>query len=365
VSQWPFRLVQPVQIGGAAVNADHTQMGSRATSLSDRGDVCAVTGADGFIGSHLVEALVARGARVRAMAQYNSFGNFGWLDTLPDETLASVDIIPGDVRDRGSVLGLLEGAATAYHLAALVAIPYSYIAPQSYVDTNVTGTLNVLEAARIIGTTRVVNISTSEVYGSAQHVPMAEDHRLLAQSPYAATKIAADQIAGSYYRSFDLPVVTLRLFNTYGPRQSVRAIVPTVITQLANGQALVSLGSQAPTRDFVYVNDTVTAILSAGTAAPDLVLGEVFNVGTGVETSIGDLAAQIAYAMGRPINVQQVSSRTRPSPSEVERLVCDPTKFFRHTGWRPIYVLSEGLRKTIEWFLTPGNLARYVADRAL
>jgi NAD dependent epimerase/dehydratase len=326
--------------------------------------VSAVTGADGFIGSHVVEALVRRGVHVKAMTQYNSFGAFGWLDTLSKEVLADVEIHPGDIRDRGSVQRLLEGAATVYHLAALIAIPYSYVAPQSYVDTNVTGTLNVLEAARALQPRRVVNVSTSEVYGSAQSLPITESHPLQAQSPYAATKIAAEHLAASFHHSFGLPVVTVRLFNTFGPRQSVRAVIPAVITQIALASGRVMVGSLAPTRDFVYVADTVRAILAAGTVSASA-HGETFNVGTGVETSIRALVTIIADAMGKRIDVEQVDDRMRPPTSEVDRLVGDAAKLYEHTGWRPIFSLRQGLDSTIAWFQNSGNLARYAPDRIL
>ncbi len=272
----------------------------------------AVTGADGFIGSHLVEALVARGDSVRALAQYNSFGSWGWLDRLSQETLGSVDVVLGDVRDAGSVLDFLGDADVVYHLAALIAIPYSYRAPRSYVDTNVSGTLNVLEAARTLGTGRVVVTSTSEVYGTARSVPISEEHPLQGQSPYAASKIGADKLAESYHLSFELPVVTLRPFNTFGPRQSARAVIPTIITQLAAGERRVNLGNLAPTRDFCYVRDTVAAFLAVGAAPAGDVVGRVLNAGTGIETSIGDLAETIARLMDRDIELNQEDQRFRP-----------------------------------------------------
>lgn len=321
--------------------------------------VVAVTGADGFIGSHLVEALVARGYRVKAMVLYNSFGSHGWLDNLSPNVLAEVEVHIGDIRDRRSVLALMDEAATVYHLAALVAVPYSYRAPHSYVDTNITGTMNVLEAARELGTSRVVHTSTSETYGSAQSVPINEDHPLRAQSPYAATKIAADKLAESYHRSFGLPVVTLRPFNTYGPRQSTRAVIPTIITQLARGGHRVALGSLAPSRDFMWVTDTAAAFLAVGEAASAGVVGEVFNAGTGYEVTIGDLAGVISEVMDIPLNIARAEDRVRPESSEVDRLVCDARKLREATGWRPRHGLDDGLKLTVDWFTDPANLAHY------
>jgi NDP-hexose 4,6-dehydratase len=313
--------------------------------------VIAVTGADGFIGSHLVEGLVVAGARVRAMAQYNSVGSWGWLDRLPPDVMASVDVVLGDVRDAGPVLEFM--------LAALIAIPYSYRAPRSYVDTNVSGTLNVLEAARTLGTPRLVVTSTSEVYGSARMVPITEAHPLQGQSPYAASKIGADKLAESYHLSFELPVVTLRPFNTFGPRQSARAVIPTIITQLAAGERTVHLGSLAPTRDFTFVKDTAAAFLAVGGAPAESVVGRVLNAGTGVETSIGDLARLIGRLMDREVELQQEDERLRPDASEVMRLVCDSSALRAATGWQPSFDLEAGLRETIPWFCDPDNLAAY------
>lgn len=319
----------------------------------------AVTGADGFIGSHLVEALVARGDDVRALAQYNSFGSWGWLDRLSQDTLGRVDVVLGDVRDAGCVLDFVDDAEVVYHLAALIAIPYSYRAPRSYVDTNVSGTLNILEAARTLGTGRVVVTSTSEVYGTARSVPISEEHPLQGQSPYAASKIGADKLAESYHLSFELPVVTLRPFNTFGPRQSARAVIPTIITQLAAGERRVNLGNLAPTRDFCYVRDTVAAFLAVGAAPAGDVVGRVLNAGTGFETSIGDLAETIARLMDRDIELNQEDQRFRPDASEVMRLVCDNRALRSATGWSPQWSLEDGLRETIGWFTEPTNLAAY------
>ncbi|GAA3290578.1 NAD-dependent 4,6-dehydratase LegB [Streptomyces cinereospinus] len=262
--------------------------------------LAAVTGAEGFIGSHLTEALVASGHRVRAMAQYNSFSSYGWLETLPADVLDQVEIVLGDVRDPGSVRGLLDGADCAYHLAALIAIPYSYQAPHSYVDTNVTGTLNVLEAVRALGTPRLVHTSTSETYGTAQTVPITEDHPINTQSPYAASKAGGDRLADSYHASFGTPVVTLRPFNTFGPRQSMRAVIPTVVGQVAAGQRTITLGDLRPTRDFTFVEDTAQAFLAVGTAPAERVVGRTFNAGTGGEISVGDLVALIGKVMDAP-----------------------------------------------------------------
>jgi len=319
----------------------------------------AVTGADGFIGSHLVELLVARGHRVRAMVQYNSFGSWGWLDSLAPEVLAEVDVIAGDVADFDTVRDLVTDAAVVYHLAALIAIPHSYRAPRSYVQTNVVGTLNVLEAVRAQGCGRLVHTSTSETYGTARTVPISEEHPLQAQSPYAASKVGADKLVESYLHSFDLPAVTLRPFNTFGPRQSARAVIPTVVSQLAAGAEEIRLGALDPTRDFLYVADTANAFLTVGSAPADQVVGHVFNAGTGEEISIGALAEQICALMGRPVPVRLERQRLRPAASEVLRLVCDSSRLRAATGWAPANTLADGLKVTIDWFCDPANLARY------
>ena len=310
-----------------------------------------------------MEALVASGAEVRAMAQYNSLGTWGWLDHLAPDVLEHVDVVLGDVRDATSVLGFMRDAELVYHLAALIAIPYSYQAPRSYVDTNVSGTLNVLEAARTLGTSRVVITSTSEVYGTARTVPIAETHPLQGQSPYSASKIGADKLGESYHLSFDLPVVTLRPFNTFGPRQSARAVIPTIITQLGAGQRQINLGNTAPTRDFTFVTDTAAAFLAVGTAPAEAVVGRVLNAGTGSEVSIGDLAHRIAGLMGVDIELQQQQERFRPDGSEVMRLVCDASAIRDAAGWTPAHDLESGLAATIAWFRDPANLARYRPDR--
>lgn len=319
----------------------------------------AVTGAEGFIGSHLVEALVAAGRPVRAMVQYNSFSSHGWLDELPSDVRACVEVVTGDVRDPGSVRELVAGCDTVYHLAALIAIPYSYRAPRSYVDTNVTGTLNVLEAVRESGATRLVHTSTSETYGTAQTVPITEDHPIRTQSPYAASKAAADRLADSYHASFGTPVVTLRPFNTYGPRQSMRAVIPTVIGQVAAGERTVTLGDLRPTRDFLFVEDTAAAFLAVGTAPAERVVGRTFNAGTGGEISVGELVALIGTLMDADLAVLEDPQRLRPAGSEVMRLVCDATRLREATGWAPAYRLHEGLARTVDFFRDPAHLARY------
>jgi NAD dependent epimerase/dehydratase len=322
-------------------------------------DQVAVTGAEGFIGSHLVEALVRRGHRVRAMVLANMHSSRGWLDALDADLQDQVDVVFGDVRDPALVRTLVEDAAVVYHLAALGSVPYSYCAPRSFVDTNLIGTLHVLEAVRQCETPRLVHTSTSETYGTARTVPISEEHLLQAQSPYAASKIAADKLAESYHLSFGTPVVTLRPFNTFGPRQSARAVIPAIIIQLAAGSRQLKLGALAPTRDFSFVTDTAQAFVTVGTAPASAVLGEVFNVGQGTDVSIGQLAEDIAGLMGVSADIVEDAQRLRPKDSEVMRLVCDAAKLRERTGWQPCYGLAEGLRRTIGWFGEPGNLARY------
>jgi NDP-hexose 4,6-dehydratase len=326
------------------------------------GTTVAVTGAEGFIGSHLTEELVRRGHRVRAMALYNMWSSSGWLETLAPGVRASVDVVFGDVRDLASVLELVEGAEVVYHLAAIGSVPYSYRVPRTFVENNSLGTMNVLEAARSCRTPRVVHTSTSETYGTARTVPISESHPLQAQSPYAASKIAGDKLAESYHLSFALPVVTLRPFNTYGPRQSTRAVIPQIITQLGTGAQVIKLGALAPTRDFSYVTDTAAAFIAVGTAPASAVAGEVFNCGPGDDVAIGDLAAEIAALMGVRADITEDAQRLRPKESEVMRLVCDASKLRERTGWRPGVDRAEGLRRTIEWFGDPANLARYTLD---
>ena len=322
-------------------------------------ETVAVTGAEGFIGSHLVEALVRRGHRVRAMVLYNMFSSCGWLDTLEAAITDQVEVVFGDVRDPASARELAEGAEVVYHLAALGSVPYSYSAPRSFVDTNTIGTLHVLEAVRACGTPRLVHTSTSETYGTARSVPISEAHPLQAQSPYAAAKVGADKLVESYHLSFGVPAVTLRPFNTFGPRQSARAVIPQVITQLAAGSSQLMLGALDPTRDFTYVTDTARAFIEVGTAPASAVLGEVFNCGTGTDVSIGQLAADIAALMGVDADIVEDPQRLRPKDSEVLRLVCDATRLRDRTGCQPQVSRQDGLRRAIQWFTEPANLARY------
>ena len=324
-----------------------------------------VTGADGFIGSHLVESLVRRGCDVRAFVLYNSFGSRGWLDRGDAALLRDVEVIAGDVRDPHGVRSAMRGCDVVLHLAALIAIPYSYHSPDTYVDTNVKGTLNVLQAARDLGVARVVHTSTSEVYGTARFVPITEEHPLQAQSPYAASKVGADQLALSFHRSFGTPVSVIRPFNTYGPRQSARAVIPTIITQLASGNRALRLGALHPTRDFSYVADTVEGFVRM--AECDAAVGEVVNVGSGFEISIGDTARAIAEAMGVEMTIVGDEQRLRPAKSEVERLWADTSKAEALLGHRPAYGGLDGLRRglleTIAWFSDRANLAAYAPDR--
>ena len=323
-----------------------------------------VTGADGFIGSHLTEALVRAGHDVRAFVFYNSFNSWGWLDHAPDDVRRELDVVAGDVRDPDGVRNAVRGCNTVMHLAALIAIPYSYNAPQSYVETNIRGTLNVLQAARELDVARVVHTSTSEVYGTACRVPISEDHPLQGQSPYAATKIGADQLALSFERSFGTPVTVIRPFNTYGPRQSARAIIPTVILQLASGKRRIGLGALHPTRDFSFISDTVRGFIAIASA--DDAIGEVVNIGSGFEISIGDTARLIAEIMGSEIEIAMESERLRPEKSEVERLCADGAKARSMLNWEPFYAGRDGLRKglaeTCAWFRDPRNIAAYKAD---
>ena len=323
-----------------------------------------VTGADGFIGSHVTEALVRAGYSVRAFVLYNSFNSWGWLDKCASDVRGQFEVFAGDIRDPHGVRTAMEGCDAVLHLAALIAIPYSYHSPDTYVDTNIKGTLNVLQAARSCDVQRVVHTSTSEVYGTAAFVPITEDHPLSGQSPYSASKIGADQIAFSFYTSFDTPVMILRPFNTYGPRQSARAVIPTVITQIANGRRQIRLGAVSPTRDFSFVADTTAGFVAALQATQ--VVGEVVNIGSGFEISIGDTAALIADIMGAEIEIDTDADRLRPSKSEVERLLASNAKAHRLLGWAPAYGGVDGFRRglesTIEWFADPGNLATYKED---
>lgn len=323
--------------------------------------VVLVTGADGFIGSHLTEALVRDGFKVKALVQYNSFNSWGWLDESPREIKENLEVIPGDVRDFHSINLAFKNCDAALHLAALVAIPYSYSAPDSYVETNVKGTLNVLQAARNQNLKRLIHISTSEVYGTARNVPIQEDHPLQGQSPYAASKIAADQLAFSFYSSFDLPVVTVRPFNTYGPRQSARAIIPTIISQILSGSNELQVGSMMPTRDFSYVDDTVSGMIAALKGVGGL--GEVFNLGSNFEISVGETIGLIKEIMNSNINVVSSDSRKRPVKSEVERLWAENKKARETFLWEPRYTEINGFRsgliKTIDWFADPENFIKY------
>ena len=320
-----------------------------------------VTGADGFIGSHLVQSLVAAGYQVRAFCLYNSHGSWGWLDHLPAEIKSELDVVLGDIRDPLCVKQAIKGCDQVFHLAALIAIPYSYLAPASYVDTNIHGTLNVVQAARDLGVGRVVHTSTSETYGTAQFVPITEDHPQVGQSPYAASKIGADQIALSYWRSFETPIAVLRPFNTYGPRQSARAVIPTIITQISAGHRQIRLGALSPTRDFNYVADTCAAFQAI--AACDSALGQVVNAASNFEISIGDTAALIADVMNVDLEIVTDENRMRPEGSEVNRLFGDNTRLRQLTGWQPVYGGIDGFRRglaqTAEWFSDPANLSSY------
>jgi NAD dependent epimerase/dehydratase len=322
-------------------------------SLVNNGPVL-VTGADGFIGSHVLEELLARGTQVRALVMYNSFNSWGWLDRLPAATRDGIDVVAGDIRDADCVRQAVRGCRGIVHLAALIAIPFSYVAPEAYVDTNVKGTLNLLLAARDLGVARFVHTSTSEVYGTAQTVPISEEHRLHAQSPYAASKIGADQMALAWHGSFGTPVTIIRPFNTYGPRQSARAVIPTIITQLLAGDTL-ALGNLTPTRDFTYVADTVEAFVRIGDCPA--AVGRVVNIGSGRELSIGELVERIEAVLGRRAPVEREEERVRPPASEVERLCADARLAGELFGWEPQVSLDEGLAATAEWI--GGHLDRY------
>ncbi|OGV65325.1 MAG: NAD-dependent dehydratase [Lentisphaerae bacterium RIFOXYA12_FULL_48_11] len=323
-----------------------------------------VTGADGFIGSHLVEELVRRGFDVRAFVLYNSFNSWGWLDHSEPAIKKNLDIFAGDLRDAYGVKQAMKGCDVVLHLAALIAIPYSYHSPATYVETNVMGSLNIVQAARELGVAKVVHTSTSEVYGTAVRVPIDEDHPLQGQSPYSATKIGADQLVLSFYRSFGTPVAVIRPFNTYGPRQSARAIIPTVITQILSGKKQIKLGSLSPTRDLNYIDDTVRAFIAM--AESDTVVGQVVNVGSGFEISIGDVANLIVEELAADVEIVTDGQRLRPEKSEVERLLADNSKAKRLLGWVPEYGgldgFRRGIQKTIEWFSDPENTRGYKSD---
>lgn len=325
-----------------------------------KGKKVLVTGADGFIGSHLAEELLQEGCQVKAFVLYNPLNSWGWLDVLPRQELDSIEVFAGDVRDPNGVRMAVKGVEVVFHLAALIAIPYSYRSPDMYIDTNVKGTLNVLQACREYAVERVIVTSTSEVYGTAQYVPMDERHPLQAQSPYSASKIGADRIAESFYRSFGIPVVIARPFNTYGLRQSARAVIPTIILQLLKGNGELRLGSLHPTRDFNYVLDVCKGLCAL--ARCDEAIGREVNIGSGTEVSVSEVADLLKGLVGLDARIISEEKRKRPERSEVERLVCDNALMRRLTGWRPETPLRGGLSKTVEWFRDGENLKRYKGD---
>ncbi|GFO66064.1 NAD-dependent 4,6-dehydratase LegB [Geomonas paludis] len=323
-----------------------------------------VTGADGFIGSHLTEELVRRGYDVRAFVLYNSFNSWGWLEQAPADVKKNLDVFSGDVRDPHGVKQAMKGCDAVLHLAALIAIPYSYHSPDTYVDTNIKGTLNILQAGRELGVQKIVQTSTSEVYGTARFVPITEEHPLQGQSPYSASKIGSDQMALAFQSSFDMPVAVVRPFNTYGPRQSARAIIPTIITQIASGKRRIKLGALHPTRDFNYVSDTVNGFIAE--LESDRGIGEVINIGSNYEISIGETVQMIADVMGVDIEIETEQARLRPDNSEVERLWASNAKAKELLGWQPEFAGKEGLKRglaeTVAWFLNPENLKGYKSD---
>lgn len=321
-------------------------------------DRALVTGADGFIGSHLTELLVKEGYRVKALSQYNSFNSWGWLEDVG--CLGDIEVLTGDIRDPHYCKQITKEVDIIFHLAALIAIPYSYIAPDSYVDTNIKGTLNICQAALENGCKKVIHTSTSEVYGTAQYVPIDEKHSLQPQSPYSATKIGADMMAMSFYNAFNLPVVIARPFNTYGPRQSARAVIPTIITQIASGKKEIQLGDVTPTRDFNYVEDTCRGFLAL--ARCDKAVGNTVNIGSNFEISVGDVLNLIKEIMGSDVRFITDEQRKRPEKSEVFRLWCNNAKIESLTGFKPVYSIRQGLEKTIDWFIRPENLVRYKTD---
>lgn len=323
-----------------------------------------VTGADGFIGSHLTEELVWRGHDVRAFVFYNSFNSWGWLDRSEREIRKSIDVFAGDIRDPHGVMQAMKGCGVVFHLAALIAIPYSYHSPDTYVDTNIKGTLNVVQAARELGVSKVIQTSTSEVYGTARFVPITEEHPLQGQSPYSASKIGSDQIAMSFCHAFDTPVSIIRPFNTYGPRQSARAVIPSVITQIAAGRQKIRVGALKPTRDFSYIQDTVRGFIAVAECEESV--GEVINIGSNFEISIEETVYLIAEVMGSNIEVTTEQTRLRPEKSEVERLWADNSKAKKMMGWEPLYAGKEGFKRgvseTAEWFRDPENIKSYKTD---
>ena len=328
--------------------------------MSYKGKKVLVTGADGFIGSYLVEKLIEEGANVKAFVFYNSFNSWGWLENLSKSKLEKVEIFSGDIRDPNGVRTAMEGCEIVFHLAALIAIPYSYHSPDSYVDTNVKGTLNIVQAARILKVKRVLVTSTSEVYGTAKYVPIDENHPRQPQSPYSASKIGADSIAESFYRSFDLPLTIVRPFNTYGPRQSARAIIPTIITQLLAGQTEIKLGDLSPTRDLLYVKDTVNGFLEI--AKSSSLIGHDCNIATNSEISMKDLAEEIIKQINPNARVVIDKSRLRPQKSEVFRLFGSNNKILKNTNWELKYTFSQGIKETIEWFSKTKNIINYKND---
>jgi NAD dependent epimerase/dehydratase len=322
-----------------------------------KGNKVLVTGADGFIGSHLVEQLLHEGAQVKAFVCYNSFNTWGWIDSFSDDLKNNIEIFSGDIRDPNGVYTAMQGCDIVFHLAALIAIPYSYHSPDSYVDTNIKGTLNILQAAKKLNIKRLLVTSTSEVYGTAQFVPITELHPKQGQSPYSASKIGADVLSESFYRSFDMPITTVRPFNTYGPRQSARAVIPTIITQLLNGETSIKLGDLSPTRDLVYVKDTAMGFVKI--AETDSLIGEEVNIATQQEISIGGLAELLIEKINPKAKIQTDGDRLRPKNSEVFRLLGSAEKLVAHTNWKPETTLSEGLKETIDWFSDERNLKLY------
>ena len=323
-----------------------------------------VTGSDGFIGSHLVESLVNKGFDVRAFVLYNSFNSWGWLDECDKKIKDNFEVFFGDIRDPYSVRKAIKGCDYIFHLAALIGIPYSYYSPDSYIDTNIKGTLNVLNASRDLGISMLIHTSTSEVYGSAETVPIKETHPLNAQSPYSASKIGADQLANSFNLSFDLPVCIIRPFNTYGPRQSARAVIPTIITQINAGKKIIKLGSTSPTRDFNYIDDTVDGFIAAIESKD--VIGKTLNVGSNFEISIKDTFNMIKKLMNKDVNIIEDNERVRPKNSEVDRLFSDNSLAKKLMPWKPKYAgkkgFEEGLQNTIDWFSKPNNLSKYKSN---
>jgi NAD dependent epimerase/dehydratase len=322
-----------------------------------KGNKVLVTGADGFIGSHLVEQLLHEGAQVKAFVCYNSFNTWGWIDSFSDDLKNNIEIFSGDIRDPNGVYTAMQGCDIVFHLAALIAIPYSYHSPDSYVDTNIKGTLNILQAAKKLNIKRLLVTSTSEVYGTAQFVPITELHPKQGQSPYSASKIGADVLSESFYRSFDMPITTVRPFNTYGPRQSARAVIPTIITQLLNGETSIKLGDLSPTRDLVYVKDTAMGFVKI--AETDSLIGEEVNIATQQEISVGGLAELLIEKINPIAKIQTDGDRLRPKNSEVFRLLGSAEKLVAHTNWKPETTLSEGLKETIDWFSDERNLKLY------